>query len=335
MTRCFSTYLGPLMWRDCPPPANGFTGGEAEANAVLDPAMAAKVRLLRLCTSGDLLLHVLRLWLVSLSKLVFTCDRLLCTGQREYENSTGTSWQEAFTRSTWSSPGGAVVPVCTFGHETCHSYGSAELPPSRPLQVRLSLRLGVCLVTAVSLALLSQPCCWEALSRSSSRTTTRVGSSGAGSDLRWPVSACGPLVATGALLRTTFTSRCATVRAPRVTCALTLSGCGGPCRGPWSTRWLPGTGHREARHVDCLTRLCPEEQLKHYISVPTLSCLYSTNHGMSHRHMACTNLITKVNGSKQARCGGWEKVRGPKLSKGSTQWENGDLDCHTRHQAYK
>ena len=50
----------------------------------------------------------------------------------------------------------------------------------------------------------------------------------------------------------------------------------------------------------CLTRLCPDEQLKHCISVPTLPCLYSAN-GMSHRHMACTNLIAKVNGSKQAR----------------------------------
>jgi hypothetical protein len=38
--------------------------------------------------------------------------------------------------------------------------------------------------------------------------------------------------------------------------------------------------------------------------------------GGPHRHMECTNLIAKVNGSKQARPRVWPKVRGPKLSEG-------------------
>jgi hypothetical protein len=107
-----------------------------------------------------------------------------------------------------------------------------------------------------------------------------------------------------------------------------------------STMWMWGVhvatlyNYTLTAYSHCLTRLCPDEQLKHCISVPTLPCLYSAN-GMSHRHMACTNLIAKVNGSKQARPLAQKKVRGPKLSEGSTQWENGDRDCHTRHQAYK
>jgi hypothetical protein len=81
-----------------------------------------------------------------------------------------------------------------------------------------------------------------------------------------------------------------TMRLSEVICALQAWDAGA---SKWRTVRIVTSAH-------CLTRLCPDEQLKHCIGVPTLPCLYSAN-GMSHRHMACTNLIAKVNGSKQAR----------------------------------
>ncbi len=68
--------------------------------------------------------------------------------------------------------------------------------------------------------------------------------------------------------------------------------------------WAPGASTAVALSDGAAATACQcvltNSFKKHHISVPTLPCLHSAN-GMSHRHMACTNLIAMVNGSEQAR----------------------------------